>query len=80
MLAACGDLLPTVTRTARFGADLTAVVTGTPSASLAALLDSVANRESGGTASVWRFAPATVRRALDAGRGAEGITSAYRRI
>ncbi|MER6677310.1 helicase C-terminal domain-containing protein [Streptomyces sp. NPDC000983] len=75
LLTACLDLLPTATRTARFGADLTAVVTGTPSASLATLLDSVADRESGGTASLWRFAPATVRRALDAGRGAEGITS-----
>ncbi|MGX1973682.1 helicase-associated domain-containing protein [Streptomyces kronopolitis] len=64
---ACQQLLPTATRKARFGADLTAVVTGTPSARLAALLDAVADREAVGTASVWRFSPGTIRRALDTG-------------
>ncbi|MFF1381157.1 helicase C-terminal domain-containing protein [Streptomyces sp. NPDC058308] len=73
LAAACARLLPTATRTARFGADLTAVVTGIPSARLAALLDTVADREAGGTASVWRFGPGTVRRALDAGRTADAI-------
>ena len=48
-------------------ADLTAVVAGTPSAPLAALLDAVAHRETSGVASVWRFDARTVRRALDAG-------------
>lgn len=68
-LAAAGRrLLPTATSTARFGADLTAVVTGTPSARLAALLDAVADREAVGTASVWRFSPGTIRGALDTGR------------
>lgn len=75
LAAACQHLLPTATRTARFGADLTAVVTGTPSAQLAALLDAVADREVGGTASVWRFSPATVRRALDAGRTSDAIAA-----
>nr|WP_308433383.1 helicase C-terminal domain-containing protein [Streptomyces alanosinicus] len=73
LAAACARLLPTATRAARFGADLTAVVTGTPTAPLAALLDTVADREAGGTASVWRFGPGTVRRALDAGRTADAI-------
>ncbi|MFE3518653.1 helicase-associated domain-containing protein [Streptomyces sp. NPDC059166] len=73
--AACERLLPTATRAARFGADLTAVVTGTPSARLAALLDSVADKEVGGTASVWRFSPTTVRRALDTGRTADAIAA-----
>ena len=41
LAAASRRLLPTATSTARFGADLTAVVTGTPSARLAALLDAV---------------------------------------
>lgn len=75
LAAACRRLLPTATRTAHFGADLTAVVTGTPSARLAALLDAVADREVGGTASVWRFSPGTVRRALDAGRTPEAIAA-----
>ncbi|MEV5878741.1 helicase-associated domain-containing protein [Streptomyces sp. NPDC052101] len=73
LAAACARLLPTATRAARFGADLTAVVTGTPTARLAALLDTVADREAGGTASVWRLGPGTVRRALDAGRTADAI-------
>ncbi|MFJ3978662.1 helicase-associated domain-containing protein [Streptomyces sp. NPDC090021] len=71
----CRRLLPSATATARIGADLTAVVTGTPSARLAALLDSVADRETSGTASVWRFSAGSVRRALDAGRTPEDITA-----
>ncbi|MET9884708.1 helicase-associated domain-containing protein [Streptomyces sp. NPDC006430] len=71
----CRRLLPSATATARIGADLTAVVTGTPSARLASLLDSVAERETSGTASVWRFSPGSIRRALDAGRVPEDITA-----
>ncbi|MER5434042.1 helicase-associated domain-containing protein [Streptomyces sp. NPDC002588] len=71
----CRRLLPPATSTARIGADLTAVVTGTPSARLAALLDSVADRETGGTAVVWRFSAGSIRRALDAGRIPDDITA-----
>ncbi|WP_405519018.1 helicase C-terminal domain-containing protein [Streptomyces canus] len=71
--AECRRLLPPATAAARIGADLTAVVTGTPSARLAALLDSVADRETSGTASVWRFSAGSIRRALDAGRVPEDI-------
>ncbi|WP_369260506.1 helicase-associated domain-containing protein [Streptomyces sp. R35] len=71
----CHRLLPSATATARIGADLTAVVTGTPSARLAALLDSVADRETSGTASVWRFSAGSIRRALDAGRIPDDITA-----
>ncbi|MEU9620432.1 helicase C-terminal domain-containing protein [Streptomyces sp. NPDC048155] len=71
----CHELLPKSVGTARIGGDLTAVVTGTPSAGLTTLLDSVADRETGGTASVWRFSAATVRRALDSGRTPEDITA-----
>ena len=53
--------------TALLGADLTAVVAGPPSAELARVLDRLADRESRGTASIWRFSPATVRRAFDDG-------------
>ncbi|MFE5808250.1 helicase-associated domain-containing protein [Streptomyces sp. NPDC056491] len=71
----CGRLLPEATRTARFGGDLTAIVTGTPSARLAELLDSTADRETSGTASVWRFGGDSVRRALDAGRAPDEISA-----
>ncbi|MEV6689412.1 helicase C-terminal domain-containing protein [Streptomyces sp. NPDC051130] len=71
----CRRLLPSAAVTARIGADLTAVVTGTPSARLASLLDSVADRETSGRASVWRFSAVSVRRALDAGRTPEAITA-----
>ncbi|GII60157.1 hypothetical protein Skr01_02420 [Sphaerisporangium krabiense] len=60
-------------RTALFGADLTAVVTGPPAAELAGLLDRAADRESQGAASVWRFSPASVRRALDSGYTADSL-------
>ncbi|MEV6259212.1 helicase C-terminal domain-containing protein [Streptomyces sp. NPDC051784] len=73
--AGIGGACPAATATARIGADLTAVVTGTPSARLASLLDSVADRETSGTASVWRFSGGSVRRALDAGRSPEDITA-----
>ncbi|WP_068922429.1 helicase-associated domain-containing protein [Planobispora rosea] len=65
--------MASVRRSALFGADLTAVVTGPPSAELAELLDRAADRESRGAASVWRFSPASVRAALDSGYTAEGL-------
>jgi hypothetical protein len=60
-------LLSPATATARFQADLTAVVAGSPAASLRELLDDCADREARGAASIWRFSPASVRRALDTG-------------
>ncbi|MFV2174085.1 helicase-associated domain-containing protein [Actinomadura sp. LOL_016] len=65
--ATCGQVL--------LQGDLTAVVPGPPAPWLAGLLDLVADREARGTASVWRFSLASVRRALDAGRSAEGVRS-----
>ncbi|SFE62528.1 Helicase conserved C-terminal domain-containing protein [Actinoplanes philippinensis] len=53
--------------------DLTAVVTGTPSAALLELLDSAAAPESRSGAWTWRFSPASVRAALDAGHTAEEL-------
>jgi len=70
-----GRLLPAATETVLIGADLTAVAAGTPAAGLTTLLDSLADRETGGTASVWRFSPGSVRRALDAGRTADDIAA-----
>ncbi|WP_043632082.1 helicase-associated domain-containing protein [Nonomuraea candida] len=65
--------LASVRRSALFGPDLTAVVTGPPSAELAALLDRAADRESRGAASVWRFTGPSVRRALDQGYEADEL-------
>ncbi|MFJ9784403.1 helicase-associated domain-containing protein [Amycolatopsis sp. NPDC101161] len=56
--------------TALFGTDLTAIVPGSPDARLAASLDRVADREAQGTATSWRFSPASVRRAFDQGASA----------
>lgn len=67
------DLLPPPIERAHFQADLTAVVPGTPSHHLARLLNSAADRESQGQAVTWRFTPASVRRALDAGHSAPGL-------
>ncbi|MFF4605047.1 helicase-associated domain-containing protein [Streptomyces sp. NPDC001339] len=61
-------LLPGADSRVRIGADLTAVVMGAPTGRLAALLDALADRETHGTASIWRFGPSSLRRALDAGR------------
>jgi hypothetical protein len=72
LTTALGDI-GTAERTVRLQADLTAVVAGTPTPELAALLDLAADIESRGTASTWRFSPASVRRALDAGYPATGL-------
>lgn len=65
--------LPEPSTTARFQSDLTATVTGAPEAALADLLSTVGDIESEGHAVVWRITAASVRRALDAGRGAEEL-------
>ncbi|MEC4019749.1 helicase-associated domain-containing protein, partial [Streptomyces sp. H27-D2] len=66
-------LLPEPLERARFQADLTAVVSGAPSVRLAELLTAAADRESEGNAVTWRFSPASVRRALDAGHEADAL-------
>jgi hypothetical protein len=52
-----------------FQTDLTVIVPGSASASLADLLDSAADREGRG----WRFSASSIRRALDAGRTAPDL-------
>jgi hypothetical protein len=66
-LAAAHALLPAATDHATFQADLTAMVSGTPAAALADLLDATAERETRGSAHLWRFTPASIRRFLDGG-------------
>ncbi|MFC7482533.1 helicase-associated domain-containing protein [Luedemannella flava] len=74
--AAGRDLLGAATTTATFQADLTVVVPGAAAGELGDLLDSAADRESRGAASVWRFSAASVRRALDAGLDGGALASA----
>ncbi|MGN6334019.1 MAG: helicase-associated domain-containing protein [Motilibacteraceae bacterium] len=71
--AAAAEGLPDVADDVLLQADLTAVVTGSPSAALTALLDAMADREARGNASTWRFGTASVRRALDAGLRADDL-------
>ncbi|HEY3716663.1 MAG TPA: helicase C-terminal domain-containing protein [Jatrophihabitantaceae bacterium] len=71
--AALGQLLPESTQTATFGSDLTVVVSGAPAAGVRAVLDASADREGRGGATVWRFTPASVRRALDSGIAADDL-------
>ncbi|EGX54552.1 hypothetical protein SZN_37376, partial [Streptomyces zinciresistens K42] len=54
-------------------ADLTAVAPGPLERPLAAVLDVLADVESKGGATVYRFTPGSVRRALDAGRSASDL-------
>ncbi|MFJ7077840.1 helicase-associated domain-containing protein [Streptomyces sp. NPDC098781] len=54
-------------------ADLTAVAPGPLRRPLAAMLDVLADVESKGGATVYRFTPGSVRRALDAGRSASDL-------
>lgn len=72
---AARDLLDDAVTEAIFQADLTAVVPGIPAGALAGLLDSVADRESRGTASTWHFSAASVRRALDAGHHVDQLSA-----
>ncbi|WP_307799160.1 helicase-associated domain-containing protein [Micromonospora antibiotica] len=76
---AVGDL-GEIARTARLQADLTAVVAGTPSPDVAELLGATAAVESRGTATTWRFSPATVRGAYDAGWTEQRLLRALRKI
>ncbi|MFE7119851.1 helicase-associated domain-containing protein, partial [Streptomyces sp. NPDC057654] len=73
--AELGRLLPPPLEHAHFQADLTAVAPGAPSAGLADLLGSCADRESQGNAVTWRFTADSVRRALDAGHAPAALTA-----
>lgn len=73
LAAIAATALPAPADRATFLPDLTAVVSGPPSAGLAGLLDEVADLENRDAASTWRLSPASVRRALDAGHTADGL-------
>ena len=78
--AVAHNLMPAVRTTATFQSDLTAMVAGTPAADLIDLLGSVADLEARGSATVWRFSPASVRRALDGGATADELLAALGRV
>ncbi|HYN71124.1 MAG TPA: helicase-associated domain-containing protein, partial [Nakamurella sp.] len=73
--AAAGATLPAMTTSATFGSDMTVLVSGSPTAHVTTLLDACADRESSGSASLWRFSPASIRRALDEGSSAAELLS-----
>ncbi|MFC4854597.1 helicase-associated domain-containing protein [Actinophytocola glycyrrhizae] len=63
----CVPLLPEAECTVILQSDLTAVVTGQPAAAVSRLFAAAAVNEARGDAAIWRFTPASVRAALDAG-------------
>ncbi|HEV7649154.1 MAG TPA: helicase-associated domain-containing protein [Actinophytocola sp.] len=69
----CSSLLSAAACTVILQSDLTAVVSGQAPAAVSRLLAASAVREARGTAEVWRFTPASVRAALDAGWTAERL-------
>jgi hypothetical protein len=68
-------LLPETPCTVILQSDLTAVVSGQPTAAVSRVLGAAAVSEARGTAGVWRFTPASVRAALDAGWTAERLVA-----
>jgi hypothetical protein len=63
----CVALIPETPCSVILQSDLTAVVSGEPSAAVSRLLTGSAVAENRGAAGTWRFTPATVRAALDSG-------------
>ncbi len=69
----CADLLPEAPGLLVLQSDLSAVVSGQPSTAASRLLAAAAVAESRGVAATWRFTPASVRAALDAGWTADEL-------
>jgi hypothetical protein len=69
----CTPLLPEASCSVILQSDLTAVVSGQPSAAVSWLLNDSAVAETRGAARTWRFTPASVRAALDAGWTAQEL-------
>ncbi|MGH3935744.1 MAG: helicase-associated domain-containing protein, partial [Pseudonocardiaceae bacterium] len=69
----CAALLPEARCSVILQSDLTAVVSGQPSAAVSRLLNESAAVETLGAARTWRFTPASVRAALDAGWTAQDL-------
>ncbi|WP_261558808.1 helicase-associated domain-containing protein [Frankia tisae] len=74
----CAELLPESRPRLILQSDLTAVVSGPPTAAMAQVLRATAEPESRGAAGTWRFTPASVRAALDAGWSADELLGELR--
>jgi hypothetical protein len=74
----CAELLPESRPSLILQSDLTAVVSGPPTAAMAQVLRAAAEPESRGAAGTWRFTPASVRVALDAGWSADELLGELR--
>ncbi|HXW79959.1 MAG TPA: helicase-associated domain-containing protein, partial [Acidimicrobiales bacterium] len=73
------ELVPPAVDRVIFQADLTATAPGEAAPGLRSELDLLANLESGGNATVWRFSQASLRRGFDAGRNAVEIEAFLQR-
>jgi hypothetical protein len=73
-------LLPATRGRVVLQSDLTAVVSGQPDASAARILAAAASTETVGAATIWRFSPASIRAALDAGHRAHELRTELTRI
>jgi hypothetical protein len=76
----CAELLPATPCAVVLQSDLTAVVSGQPSAAVATLLAETAVAEARGGATVWRFTPMSVRGSLDGGRTAEELLAELTKV
>jgi hypothetical protein len=73
LIRRCATLLPETPCSVILQSDLTAVISGQPSAAVSRLLNDSAVTETHGAARTWRFTPASVRAALDTGWSAEEL-------
>ncbi|MDN5860210.1 MAG: helicase-associated domain-containing protein, partial [Pseudonocardia sp.] len=76
----CAKLLPEAGGAVVLQSDLTAVVSGQPSSAAARLLAAAAVGEHRGVATTWRFTPASVRAAFDAGWTADRLLDELRAL
>ncbi|RPF19840.1 helicase-associated domain-containing protein [Myceligenerans xiligouense] len=79
LAAALRGVLPPEVDEMLLQGDLTGVVPGRPSRELASLVEIAADTESRGAATTVRFSAASVTRALDRGRSADGLLAALAR-
>ncbi|SNQ51166.1 conserved hypothetical protein [Frankia canadensis] len=76
----CAELLPATRTSLILQSDLTAVVSGSPTPSMARVLRAAAESESRGAAGTWRFTPTSVRAALDLGWSADELLTELRAL
>ncbi len=76
----CEPQLPATSTSLILQSDLTALVSGQPTATMAHLLRAAAVPESRGAAAIWRFTPASVRTAMDAGWTADDLLGELRAL